>query len=102
VPIIAEKRDMTPSHSHHITARYGLFTLILLGESLFASANPIIEATPRQLELFGFPPPGHPYWNMDTFTGMEQRYPNSSSGSSERHLHTSSGPHSQAEEVIDG
>jgi hypothetical protein len=54
VPIIAEKRDMTPSHSHHITARYGLFTLILLGESLFASANPIIEghtAPARTLRL---------------------------------------------------
>jgi hypothetical protein len=33
------------------------------------------RATPRQLELFGFPPPGQPYWNTDTFTGMEQRYP---------------------------
>jgi hypothetical protein len=93
---------MTPSHSHHITARYGLFTLILLVRACSPQPTRSSRATPRQLELFGFPPPGHPYWNMDTFTGMEQRYPNSSSGRGERHLHTSSGPHSQAEEVIDG
>ena len=44
VPIIAEKRGTTPWHPHHITERYGLFTLIVLGESLLASANAIIEA----------------------------------------------------------
>ncbi|MFI5693249.1 low temperature requirement protein A [Kribbella sp. NPDC051586] len=44
VPIIAERRGMTPWHPHHITERYGLFTLILLGEGLLASANAIIEA----------------------------------------------------------
>jgi low temperature requirement protein LtrA len=37
-------RVRTPSHPHHITERYGLFTLILLGESLLASANAIIQA----------------------------------------------------------
>ncbi|MDI6628073.1 MAG: low temperature requirement protein A [Rhodococcus sp. (in: high G+C Gram-positive bacteria)] len=44
VPIIAERKGATPWHPHHITERYGLFTLILLGESLLASANAIIEA----------------------------------------------------------
>ncbi|WP_185759179.1 low temperature requirement protein A [Kribbella jejuensis] len=44
VPIVAERRGVTPWHPHHITERYGLFTLILLGESLLASANAIIEA----------------------------------------------------------
>ncbi|WP_432855670.1 low temperature requirement protein A [Amycolatopsis sp. CA-161197] len=44
VPIIAERTGTTPWHPHHITERYGLFTLILLGESLLASANAIIEA----------------------------------------------------------
>ncbi|MFD7158282.1 low temperature requirement protein A [Kribbella sp. NPDC059898] len=44
VPVIAEQRGMTPWHPHHITERYSLFTLILLGESLLASANAIIEA----------------------------------------------------------
>ncbi|MEW1987937.1 low temperature requirement protein A [Brevibacterium casei] len=44
VPVIAERAGLTPWHPHHITERYGLFTLILLGESLLASANAIIEA----------------------------------------------------------
>jgi low temperature requirement protein LtrA len=44
VPVVAERRGVTPWHPHHITERYGLFTLILLGESLLASANAIIEA----------------------------------------------------------
>ena len=44
VPVIAERRGTTPWHPHHITERYGLFALILLGESLLASANAIIEA----------------------------------------------------------
>ncbi|WP_042938533.1 low temperature requirement protein A [Rhodococcus sp. AW25M09] len=45
VPLIAERNGgPTPWHPHHITERYGLFTLILLGESLLASANAIIEA----------------------------------------------------------
>ncbi|OZC56858.1 low temperature requirement protein A [Rhodococcus sp. 06-470-2] len=44
VPLIAERQGTTPWHPHHITERYGLFTLILLGESLLASANAIIEA----------------------------------------------------------
>ncbi|WP_329003407.1 low temperature requirement protein A [Kribbella sp. NBC_00709] len=44
VPVLAERRWTTPWHPHHITERYGLFTLILLGESLLASANAIIEA----------------------------------------------------------
>ncbi|HEY8755068.1 MAG TPA: phytanoyl-CoA dioxygenase family protein [Candidatus Dormibacteraeota bacterium] len=33
------------------------------------------EASPRQLELFGFPPRGHPYWTAETFAGMALRYP---------------------------
>lgn len=44
VPLIAERGNRTPWHAHHITERYGLFTLIVLGESLLASANAIIEA----------------------------------------------------------
>ncbi len=44
VPVVGERRGTTPWHPHHITERYGLFTLILLGESLLASANAIIEA----------------------------------------------------------
>lgn len=44
VPVIAERTGSTPWHPHHITERYGLFTLIVLGESLLASANAIIGA----------------------------------------------------------
>ena len=44
VPVVAERRGLTPWHPHHITERYGLFTLIVLGESLLASTNAIIEA----------------------------------------------------------
>ncbi|MHC6176419.1 low temperature requirement protein A [Glutamicibacter endophyticus] len=44
VPVIAERMATTPWHPHHITERYGLFALILLGESLLAASNAIIEA----------------------------------------------------------
>jgi hypothetical protein len=33
------------------------------------------RATPRQLALFGFLPPGHPYWTEATLDGTAQRYP---------------------------
>jgi hypothetical protein len=33
------------------------------------------RATPRQLALFGFPLPGHPYWTQATVAGTSQRYP---------------------------
>jgi hypothetical protein len=32
-------------------------------------------ATPRQLALFGFPPPGHPYWTAEALEGVALRYP---------------------------
>lgn len=35
----------------------------------------VSRAALRQLELFGFPPPGHPYWTPDTLAGVAQRYP---------------------------
>ncbi|WAL41692.1 low temperature requirement protein A [Brevibacterium sp. BRM-1] len=44
VPVLAERVGSTPWHPHHITERYGLFTLIVLGESLLASTNALIEA----------------------------------------------------------
>lgn len=51
VPIVAERTGSTPWHPHHITERYGLFTLIVLGESLLGSANAIIEALHDSEEL---------------------------------------------------
>lgn len=44
VPIWAESRKATPWNAHHVTERYGLFTLILLGESILASANAVVES----------------------------------------------------------
>jgi low temperature requirement protein LtrA len=44
VPIGAEARHRTTWHPHHITERYGLFTLIVLGEGLLGAANAIISA----------------------------------------------------------
>lgn len=44
VPILAERSRSTPWHPHHISERYGLFTLILLGESILASTNAVIDA----------------------------------------------------------
>src|SRR4051812_11293457 len=37
VPVWAERYTMTPWHPHHIAERYGLFTLIVLGESVLAA-----------------------------------------------------------------
>ncbi|HEX7135098.1 MAG TPA: phytanoyl-CoA dioxygenase family protein [Iamia sp.] len=34
----------------------------------------VARATPKQLQTFGFPPPGHPYWTSDTLAGMAARY----------------------------
>jgi low temperature requirement protein LtrA len=44
VPVVAERRLTTPWHAHHITERYGAFTLIVLGEGLLASTNAIVHA----------------------------------------------------------
>jgi low temperature requirement protein LtrA len=41
VPIWAERRGATTWHPHHIAERYGLFTLIILGESVFAATNAV-------------------------------------------------------------
>ncbi|MBN9605504.1 MAG: low temperature requirement protein A [Actinomycetales bacterium] len=37
VPFLAERSGMTTWHPHHIAERYGLFVIILLGESVLAS-----------------------------------------------------------------
>jgi hypothetical protein len=34
------------------------------------------QASARQLTVFGFPEPGHPYWNEETLAGVQARYPN--------------------------
>jgi hypothetical protein len=35
----------------------------------------VLRASAGQLELFGVPPPGHPYWTERTLQGMAERYP---------------------------
>ena len=35
----------------------------------------VVGASPRQLQLFGFPAPGEPYWTQETLAGMWLRYP---------------------------
>jgi low temperature requirement protein LtrA len=44
VPVIAEKASLTPWHPHHISERYGLLTIIVLGESILAGFNAMQSA----------------------------------------------------------
>jgi low temperature requirement protein LtrA len=45
VPVWAERHGATPWHRHHISERYGLFTIIVLGESVLASTTAVIHAS---------------------------------------------------------
>jgi low temperature requirement protein LtrA len=45
IPPLAQLRRHIPWHPHHVAERYGLFTLIVLGESVLASASAVIDAT---------------------------------------------------------
>jgi low temperature requirement protein LtrA len=38
VPMITERQGMTPWHPHHVAERYGLFTIIVLGECVTAAS----------------------------------------------------------------
>jgi low temperature requirement protein LtrA len=38
VPLLTERQGMTPWHPHHVAERYGLFTIIVLGESVTAAS----------------------------------------------------------------
>ncbi|WP_208760916.1 low temperature requirement protein A [Micromonospora orduensis] len=52
VPAVAERPGMTPWHPGHITERYGLFTLIVLGDVVLATSVAIqtgVDAGNRQL-----------------------------------------------------
>ncbi|KOU52191.1 low temperature requirement protein A [Streptomyces sp. NPDC060334] len=44
VPVIAEHGHQTPWHPHHIAERYGLFTIIVLGETIAASTVAVQSA----------------------------------------------------------
>ncbi|MEU6092032.1 low temperature requirement protein A [Streptomyces sp. NPDC047085] len=47
VPVWAQSAGMTPWHPHHIAERYGLFVLIVLGESVAAAAAAVRGALNR-------------------------------------------------------
>ena len=51
VPVIAELRPSTSWHPHHIAERYGLFTLIVLGETVSAATIAVQEALDEHDEL---------------------------------------------------
>jgi low temperature requirement protein LtrA len=38
VPFVTERQGMTPWHPHHVAERYGLFTIIVLGECVTAAS----------------------------------------------------------------
>ncbi|MER5813192.1 low temperature requirement protein A [Streptomyces sp. NPDC002033] len=44
VPVLAERGHQTPWHAHHIAERYGLFTIIVLGETIAASTVAVKSA----------------------------------------------------------
>lgn len=50
VPAYAERRAVTPWHPHHISERYGLFTIIVLGESITAATVGIQQAVDGEAE----------------------------------------------------
>ena len=49
VPIFAEAHNMTPWHPHHISERYALLTIIVLGESIIGCFAAISDALSQQL-----------------------------------------------------
>jgi low temperature requirement protein LtrA len=51
VPIFAERSTRTTWHPRHIAERYGLFTIIVLGESVAASTVAMQKALDAQVEL---------------------------------------------------
>ncbi len=67
-------------YSHHIGYRAAAYRW--MGQKVFQreGGRPemdrfLQQATPRQREVVGFPPPGHAYWDEETLTGVAARYP---------------------------
>lgn len=57
VPVLAERIKHTPWHPHHIAERYGLLTIIVLGEGIIGVGNAIMNARDlnvMQALLIGF------------------------------------------------
>jgi low temperature requirement protein LtrA len=51
VPAVAERVQETPWHPHHITDRYGAFTIIVLGESISAATVAVQSALDTKTAL---------------------------------------------------
>ncbi|MQS12359.1 low temperature requirement protein A [Streptomyces kaniharaensis] len=51
VPVVAELRTQTSWHPHHIAERYGLFTLIVLGETVAAATVAVQSAVDEHGEV---------------------------------------------------
>ncbi|MBG7700860.1 low temperature requirement protein A [Streptomyces sp. MC1] len=51
VPLYAEKAQETSWHPHHIAERYGLFTIIVLGETIAAATVAVKSAVPEHNAL---------------------------------------------------
>jgi low temperature requirement protein LtrA len=55
IPIWAERAGRSPWHPEHISERYGLFTIIVLGESIFSASLAVtsLTAVGLTIELIG-------------------------------------------------
>nr|WP_206681393.1 low temperature requirement protein A [Actinomadura sp. J1-007] len=53
VPRWAERTSPTTWHPHHIAERYGLFTIILFGESVLAASNAVARGWTRRTSTTG-------------------------------------------------
>ncbi|WNI19638.1 low temperature requirement protein A [Streptomyces sp. ITFR-21] len=56
VPLLAERRAPTTWHPHHIAERYGLFTIIVLGESVSAATVAVQSAADEDQALLDLLP----------------------------------------------
>src|SRR5436309_2610139 len=66
--------------SHHLVWRAAAYPFAGYHQWSRFGENALLErfierTTPRQREVLGFPPPGHPYWNDQTLAGVAARYP---------------------------
>jgi hypothetical protein len=66
--------------SHHVVYRTAGFEWMGWRAWPRQGADPemrefVEQASPRQLEVIGFPRRGHPYWNEETLAGAAARYP---------------------------
>jgi low temperature requirement protein LtrA len=51
VPALAERNGMTPWHRHHIMERYGLLTIIVLGETLLSASAALTHAAGDHFDI---------------------------------------------------